>query len=477
MYREIKTKRTKIKAIASWLSRATFVHKDKSLPYDDFLDDAKNIYNNHVIGRVEANRAYGSYKITILIGQPDFEDTIGCKLPAAYLVFDTNDTGVVKISNIINAKPELDYLSHGGFRNRRIQSEYYTSMHPHVSSSGTPCLGSWSNSWAHALVNVNIPLLINVAKNFINTHTPDDAYWSFGEIWKAHNALRVELRDIISKDEFVETMLITKILNEDLLYNFPSVGVNLYNNNSEKIIELISNGVSFKDIFLAQYVLERKLSADVENNTHIQNIDLGLEHLRQNLAYFHEQFPRKDIFQYYSQYTLGKVAMSVLENDIDNFNHDGPDVYEARSILFGMGSQFRDKYLLAILDKADDLDVIFDMINVIKGETNLDSPLESFSAEDIDAILIETCESDSDYQEIIQSLYDFIYSNEILDAHPQNHLSHFYHFLCQAENELKTYQTRGIHFYNKVMDKTYKALNNQFLNFLKEKANDTSKEE
>ena len=210
MYREIKTKRTKIKAIASWLSRATFVHKNRSLPYDDFLDDAKNIYNNHVIGRVEANRVYGSYKITILIGQPDFEDTIGCKLPAAYLVFDTDDTEVVKISNIINAKPELDYLSRGGFRNRRIQSEYYTSMHPHVSSSGTPCLGSWSNSWAHALVNVNIPLLINVAKNFINTHTPNDAYWGFSEIWEAYNALRVELRDIISKEEFVETMLITK---------------------------------------------------------------------------------------------------------------------------------------------------------------------------------------------------------------------------------------------------------------------------
>ena len=131
-----------------------------------------------------------SYEFSVRISKPKFRGTINYTLPSHSLRFSTRNPTDVRIvmdgetsgyMDLILANQKLSF--HDDNEYRRIYQTYDNlhnaiSVHPHVSSEGSPCLGGWSGAWSATIVTSNIPALVNVAKSFLNTWTSNDAYWN-----------------------------------------------------------------------------------------------------------------------------------------------------------------------------------------------------------------------------------------------------------------------------------------------------------
>jgi len=84
------------------------------------------------------------------------------------------------------------------------------SCHPHVSGDGFPCLGDFSQPWATTLASNDLPMLVNVARSFLNNWTRRDAYFNINDIQRTWQDCIKDL-GISFKDFFIHYQVINRV--------------------------------------------------------------------------------------------------------------------------------------------------------------------------------------------------------------------------------------------------------------------------
>lgn len=163
-------------------------------------------YQSSTMTKKEANDLYNVYKEQVDFHSPDmdrrtFKVSIGkpkirgrkyMTLPHMSLSFNTLESAVNIYSDIWSYLPEwckgmIPLMGLSGHLQNLLQSNF--AVHPHISSNGSPCLGDYGNGWCQAVVGGNIPMLVNVARSYVNNWTRNDAYWNinqYNQHWEKH---------------------------------------------------------------------------------------------------------------------------------------------------------------------------------------------------------------------------------------------------------------------------------------------------
>ena len=168
------------------------------------INNAKN--QSQKMSKKEARDLYDVFRKQVNFHSPDMESrtfkvSVGnpkirgrryMTLTPMSLSFNIYENAVRIYSDIWESLPRWCYDVIPLFGMRDMAKNLIKSnlaVHPHVSSTGSPCLGDYGNGWSQAIVSGNIPMLTNVARSFINNWTRGDAYWNvnvYNEQWENH---------------------------------------------------------------------------------------------------------------------------------------------------------------------------------------------------------------------------------------------------------------------------------------------------
>jgi len=98
------------------------------------------------------------------------------------------------------------------------------SFHPHIDTTGEPCLGEWSPVVHKALSSGHLKTTMRVMESFLNTWTRDDAYWNLNDYRATFEGSKDALIDIKRSDKNNENDILRlypeKLKFKDYLLNY-----------------------------------------------------------------------------------------------------------------------------------------------------------------------------------------------------------------------------------------------------------------
>ena len=136
------------------------------------------------------------YDFRIRVGTPVIRGSKRMTMPSMSLQFEVG-------SSCVNIFTDLDLYLKGPIAIPKLQeiakwmgleedssagweiSRNQVSIHPHIGSGGSPCLGDFNQPWAVCVAQGNLPMLVNITKSFLNNWTRNDAYWDINHRYAA----------------------------------------------------------------------------------------------------------------------------------------------------------------------------------------------------------------------------------------------------------------------------------------------------
>ena len=157
---------------------------------------------------------YEEQRFSICLGSPKIHGRRVMRLPEISLEFQVNSRVPRVRFKLSDYKGQYDelfkmyYYMTGGSLNNSTQA----AIHPHISGDGLPCLGDFSQPWATTLQTNDLPMLINVARSFLNNWTRRDAYWNINDVQRCWQDY-VKPTGIVLKDFLAYYMVLQGIEN------------------------------------------------------------------------------------------------------------------------------------------------------------------------------------------------------------------------------------------------------------------------
>jgi len=125
------------------------------------------------------------YSFRICLGSPKIHGRRVMRLPEISLVFAVTGISSTRVYFAFSDRTD-DFQELRDIYKRLMDKELRHSLsvscHPHISADGMPCLGDFSQPWAQTYASNDLPMLINVAKSFLNNWTARDAYWNINTV-------------------------------------------------------------------------------------------------------------------------------------------------------------------------------------------------------------------------------------------------------------------------------------------------------
>ena len=157
---------------------------------------------------------YEEQTFSICLGSAKIHGRRVMRLPELSLEFSISGTTPMVRFKLSNYKGQYDELRKLYFygTGHEIHQSTNAAMHPHISSDGLPCLGDFSQPWATTLQSNDLPMLINVAKSFINNWTRRDAYWNINDVQRCWQDY-VKPTGVVFKDFLAYYMILQGVEN------------------------------------------------------------------------------------------------------------------------------------------------------------------------------------------------------------------------------------------------------------------------
>ena len=150
-------------------------------PYDDLATAFARKLKEMDAELYDFNHIRNEFKIEL--GSPKIHGRRVMRLPNISLRFQANPERRVKFcfsqhtDEYARLRHFYNFVSGG-----TLATAGDVSCHPHISADGFPCLGDFSQPWATTLASNDLPMLVNVARSFLNNWTRRDAYWNINDI-------------------------------------------------------------------------------------------------------------------------------------------------------------------------------------------------------------------------------------------------------------------------------------------------------
>ena len=157
---------------------------------------------------------YEEQTFSICLGSPKIHGRRVMRLPELSLEFKVNSNTPKVSFKLSNYKGQYEELRRMYYyaTGHDVGESTNSAMHPHISSDGIPCLGDFSQPWATTLQTNDLPMLINVAKSFINNWTRRDAYWNINDVQRCWQDY-VKYGGIVFKDFLAYYMVLQGMEN------------------------------------------------------------------------------------------------------------------------------------------------------------------------------------------------------------------------------------------------------------------------
>ena len=187
---------TNIRTIAQWLLRNERYQQAESqrtpFPEDEEgwenFDTMAGIYINKIeempdVNLYDIDAEHHSFRVCL--GSAKIHGRRVMRLPEITLVFAATGISSTRVFFTFSDRTD-EFQDLRDIFNRLIGAEprhdLQISCHPHISADGMPCLGDFSQPWAQTYASNDLPMLINVAKSFLNNWTARDAYWNINTV-------------------------------------------------------------------------------------------------------------------------------------------------------------------------------------------------------------------------------------------------------------------------------------------------------